>query len=291
MFFVSSFRKAAVINLLSFLFGWLKFVIFRKQITLRFRFLTPPIFSKQLVWDRKLRKIYSFEVNDDNEFATLSQIYGREDYNLSVLPQFRHIQSIYNEILENGKTPVILDLGGNVGFSSHYFSENFPESKIVYVEPSIENYRKAKLNVVGRNVDFIHGAIGSKSGKVSMVDPGLGNNGYRVETSRSGDVNMFSVPDILASLDQGKYQPFMIKIDIEGFERELFSSDTDWINLFGVLIIELHDIFFPGEANSANFLRAICGLNRDFVYMGENIFSVLNNHLSRGKKGDWYPQV
>ena len=180
MFIIGSSRKVAIINLLSFLFGWLKFVIFRRRITLRFRFLTPPNFSKQLIWDLKLRKILSFKVNDSNEFATLSQIYGREDYNLSVLPQFRHIQSIYDEILENGRTPVILDLGGNVGFSSHYFSENFPNSKIIYVEPSIENYRKAKLNVVGRNVDFIHGAIGSKSGKVRMVDPGLGNNGYRV---------------------------------------------------------------------------------------------------------------
>ena len=78
---------------------------------------------------------------------------------------------------------------------------------------------------------------------------------------------------------KNKYTPFIIKIDIEGFEEDLFSKNLEWVDLFPLLIIELHDWMLPKSSNSKNFLQAISKLNRDFVYIGENIFSISNTLL------------
>ena len=67
-----------------------------------------------------------------------------------------------------------------------------------------------------------------------------------------------------------------VKIDIEGFENELFSKNTEWIDNFPIIIIELHDWMLPKTCKSSNFLSSISKKNRDFLYSGENIFSIKN---------------
>ena len=77
-------------------------------------------------------------------------------------------------------------------------------------------------------------------------------------------------------LDNKDLLPFIVKIDIEGFEKDLFSANTEWVERFKLLIIETHDWMFPTQANSNNFLKVISKHNRDFVHKGENIFSISN---------------
>jgi len=72
------------------------------------------------------------------------------------------------------------------------------------------------------------------------------------------------------------FTPFIAKIDIEGAEEELFSADTGWVDEFPLLIIELHDGLIPTSASSRNFLRCMAERDRDFVYWGENVFSIAN---------------
>ena len=70
------------------------------------------------------------------------------------------------------------------------------------------------------------------------------------------------------------FEPFIAKIDIEGFEDDLFSKNTAWIDRFPLLIIELHDWMLPWKSTWRNVLSAVSGLNRDFIYISENVFSV-----------------
>jgi hypothetical protein len=70
--------------------------------------------------------------------------------------------------------------------------------------------------------------------------------------------------------------PFLCKIDIEGGERELFAEQTGWIDCFPLLVIELHDWLLPGQGVSRHFLREMAVRDRDFVYRGENVFSIAN---------------
>jgi hypothetical protein len=47
------------------------------------------------------------------------------------------------------------------------------------------------------------------------------------------------------------------------------------------MIVELHDWMLPRTANSANFLKAVAARNRDFVFRGENVFSIRNPWTGR----------
>jgi hypothetical protein len=71
--------------------------------------------------------------------------------------------------------------------------------------------------------------------------------------------------------------PFLLKIDIEGAEADLFSNNLEPFMAFYLVIVELHDWLLPGLANSRNFLAWHASSNRDFVYHGENVFSIDNS--------------
>jgi len=74
--------------------------------------------------------------------------------------------------------------------------------------------------------------------------------------------------------------PFIAKIDIEGGEAELFSSNCTWMGEFPLIIIELHDWMLAGKASSRNFLHAIAAYNFDVMLHGENLFCFNNDLLA-----------
>ena len=70
--------------------------------------------------------------------------------------------------------------------------------------------------------------------------------------------------------------PFIIKIDIEGFEGELFSRNTQWVKDFYLITMELHDWMLPKEATSKNFFKEHSKENRDCYLKGDMVFSIKN---------------
>lgn len=129
------------------------------------------------------------------------------------------------------------------------------------------------------NVVFIEAAIGNKNLIGKIVDTGLGNNAYRIATNLTDDkkdIEIITINNVLEEDFSKDTIPFIAKIDIEGFEKELFKDNLEWISRFPIIIIELHDWMMPKQANSKNFLKAISNHDRDFVFMGENVFSISN---------------
>jgi FkbM family methyltransferase len=217
-----------------------------------------------------------------SDWFTFDQIFIHEDYNLKFLKRYAEIQQLYTEIAKDG-VPLILDLGANIGLSSLYFHHVWNKSQIVAIEPSSQNYE-----ILTRNFDdnsklkSIMAGISSKITYLKLVDASAEKNAFTtcvVDNAEGGGVNGITVPAILLEFPEDKgYVPFIVKIDIEGFESDLFSENTEWIQEFPVLIIEMHDWLFPGQGTSSNFLKVISKLDRDFVYFGENVFSIRNNH-------------
>ena len=54
---------------------------------------------------------------------------------------------------------------------------------------------------------------------------------------------MVSINDLLKI--NNNYKLFIVKVDIEGFEQNLFLSNTNWIDNCMLIIIELHDWMIP----------------------------------------------
>jgi FkbM family methyltransferase len=269
-----SFQNGTVFPVLKKILYLLKFVLFRKVITTRFVSMSLPWRRNQYLFDRRVRKFIKILVHSENEYATFCQIFLRQDYEINGLHR-DDVDLAYSKILDQGGVPLIIDVGGNVGYASIYFRLAYPESRIVLLEPSNKNFKLAQQNSKEYAIDCLNVALGPYHGKVSITDPGLGDNALRVSLQEKGEIEMLTVSQILKQYFNTT--PFLIKIDIEGFEHELFMGDNSWVEKFPILIIELHDFCFPGKSKSQNFLRTISTLNRDFVYIGENVFSISNN--------------
>jgi hypothetical protein len=55
----------------------------------------------------------------------------------------------------------------------------------------------------------------------------------------------------------GNCTPFTAKIDIEGFESDLFSQNLEWLDEVFLVYIEPHDWLFPTQGTSRTFQRAM----------------------------------
>ncbi len=249
--------------------------VFRRKKS-RFIKWTPGIFSKQLIYDRSQKSFITVQSRDDIDVAVVRQIFVDEDYAMESPGHAEALKKYYAKIFESGKTPLIIDCGGNTGMATKYFSQTYKGSAIVCIEPEEQNMSMARVNNPSPGIQFMLAGIGHSDARADIVDPGQGNWAYRTETSDTGKTRIISVNSILSDPAYANCTPFIIKIDIEGFEKNLFEKNTEWLDAFPLLIIELHDWMLPRQATSNNFLRAISERNRDFIYRNENVFSISN---------------
>jgi FkbM family methyltransferase len=218
--------------------------------------------------------------SNSSDLDVFAQIFVDNDYNLRRFGRYPWICRLFNEI-ERGKTPLIVDCGANIGLSSLYFAKNWPSAHVIAVEPDHENFELMRRNVARHaNIQPVEAAVGGEDGQVRIADKGApewGRRTERVSGAAPDGITGLSIQSLIAMAPPPReYQPFLIKIDIEGAEKDLFSCNREWIAKFPILIIELHDWMLPGQGTSRNFLEAIAPLDRDFVFYGENIFSIAN---------------
>ena len=261
-----------------FIYFFIRFAKLLFSSSARYLRLTPCRRGKIFFYDKIYKTFFSVSAREHIDSGTADQIFTNNNYDLRFLQRYGEIIEIYNNICEQNMRPIIIDCGANIGFSSIHFSTTFPKAVIVSIEPEKNNFLLMKKNCNGLdNIEFLNKAIGATDGFVNIDNADAGNNAFRTSRSENneGDIEVVLVSSILKS--HKNCVPFIIKIDIEGFEKDLFSSNTEWVEKVPLLIIETHDWMLPKESNSHNFLNVITKLRRDFVHRGENIFSISNN--------------
>jgi FkbM family methyltransferase len=235
--------------------------------------ISPPSARPQLVYSKKARSLLRYQVRSDSDHAVVKHIFRHETYRFD-WGRAQELVKLYHDMVAAGLTPLILDLGANIGCSTTYFAAAFPKAQVVGVEPHDGNYRLAAANCRSPLIEMLHAGIAATAGRATIVNPDHGPQSYRTQTCSDGAIEMITVDGILRQHPDAV--PLMIKIDIEGFERDLFAQNTEWVAKFPLLIIELHDRQNPGAAVSRNFLKVISALDRDFLYRGENVYSFAN---------------
>ena len=267
-------------SITSLLFNLLKFIIKRRGFG-RFILLTPSIFQQQILYDRKLKRTVKIFIRDNIDLQTLKMIWLWGDYDLNRLRIGKNLEKLYMKLVTKNQTPLIVDLGGHAGISASYFAYNYSWAHIVVLEPDYLNYVQIQKNTSQyENVSVKNAAISDVCGRGELLDPGLGNDAYRMQFSRpEGAVTVVDIQEILADYSKPSFVPFLVKCDIEGSESQLFKSNTNWITDFSVLVIELHDWLFPGAETSKNFLKTISLLRGDIVQSGENTFFIQHTFL------------
>jgi FkbM family methyltransferase len=189
------------------------------------------------------------------------------------------IYAHYTSILDLKKRPLIIDCGANIGASSYFLAEEFPEALVVGVELESNNAKLAKKNNASKdNVNILHAAIGSERGAVEIENPEEANkDSFRVNADVNpgkDSIKMMSISDIEKLYPDSV--PFIAKIDIEGFENELFSKNTGWMKDFYLITIEIHDWMLPHKSPSQNFFREHSKESRDCYLRGDMVFSIKN---------------
>lgn len=203
----------------------------------------------------KLKHPFSIRSNA-YDYATFEEVILEEAYNISLAFEPRNI----------------IDGGGNIGLTAIFLSSKYPDATIISLEPDKENFKLLQQNAQAyKNIQSINMGIWNKQTNLLVKDEGQGNNGFFVvETDEvSNDViPSVSIYDIMKKMNW-KYID-ILKLDVEGAEKEIFSSGyQDWLPKTKVLIIELHDRIKAGCSKAV--LSAVSEYDFSLAISGENL--------------------
>jgi FkbM family methyltransferase len=149
----------------------------------------------------------------------------------------------------------IVDAGANIGLASLYFAHRFPKAKIVALEVDQSNFDLLVRNTKAyANVTCLKKALWSKQAQLNILNPTDEPWAFRVGEVANDDgtsIPALGVDDLLVEFESGRID--LLKMDIEGAEKEVFQNRTDkWIDRIGVIAVELHDHIAPGASQSLN---------------------------------------
>jgi FkbM family methyltransferase len=166
-----------------------------------------------------------------SDIPTFSQIFASNEYDMT----------------PNIQPKLIIDGGANVGYTTVYFANRFPEARIIAVEPEASNLEMLRQNtLLYPNVTIIEAAVWNKHTKLAIENPEDDKWAFRVMEGETGEraVRALTVEDIMQLT--GHRTIDILKLDIEGAEKEVFSDCGKWLGDVRVLMIELHDHLKPG---------------------------------------------
>jgi FkbM family methyltransferase len=137
---------------------------------------------------------------------------------------------------------VVVDLGANIGLTTTFLAERFPEARFVCVEPSPSNVAILRRNLawMGDRASIVEAAVSDRRGEISFDDGAWSWGGHILTGDPAGSrrVRCETVDSILAAA--GLDHVDLLKVDIEGAESMIFSARPEWLRTVKCVIIELH---------------------------------------------------
>lgn len=140
-----------------------------------------------------------------------------------------------------------MDAGANVGYSVLRLQSEYPNAKIVAIEPESRNLVQLKKNTSSLpNLSIESAALWSRSTRLKITSTSIDHNAFQVEEGADGNIEALTVRDIMERHRLPRID--LLKIDIEGSEKEVFESPhaEDWIPHVRMILVETHDRFKAG---------------------------------------------
>lgn len=150
----------------------------------------------------------------------------------------------YNVDLRGLNPQNILDVGANVGYTSVFFANAYPESRVFAFEPEMSNFELLKRNTSGYNhVLCSNLAIWNK--KENLKTTSNDYDSWSFSLTESGEVqngHTFQAISMNEVLQQVGGEIDILKLDVEGAEKEIFTPESAaWLKRVKIIIVELHD--------------------------------------------------
>jgi len=237
-----------------------------------FRFIKAKITNSTVVFKLEREDCkYPFQLRiPSSDIPTYKQIFIDNEYTFVVKTQPK----------------VIIDAGANIGLASIYFANRYPNAKIIAIEPEQSNFKILKENIAPySNIIPIQAALWNKNEQINLVDPGLGKWGFMTESKKSSECLLDNTCHLVTAMTMDKIMEKysldkidILKIDIEGAEKEVFADTSSWIGKVKSIVIELHERMKIGC--NENFYTGTQGFDDKWV-QGENIYVSRNSYLTR----------
>lgn len=198
-----------------------------------------------------------------SDVPTFAQIFIEEQYNSPSLPATANN---------------IVDLGANIGLSAVFFGLRYPQARILCVEPDGENFSAMTSNIaaLGDRVYKMQAAVWTRDGVVNLRTEdtrgqSLGAWGVQVGDAPSASGHRVACYTMETLLKMAMFDTVdILKVDIEGAEREIFSENTErWLPRVNMVVMETHDRFRPGSEEA---VRSALGAQfKELPRCGENL--------------------
>jgi FkbM family methyltransferase len=174
---------------------------------------------------------------------------------------------------------LIVDAGANVGYASILFANKYPHASILAIEPEPSNFAALAANIRPYpRIKAIRAALWHSAEAVAVdnSDESWATYVTGLESAKqcwSSEliVQGVTVHDLFEI--GGRDTIDILKLDVEGAEKEIFSApDCSWIGNTRMLIVELHDRMVPGCSSALE--QAIRPYSLRRMVRGENLVLV-----------------
>ena len=250
MRFFTFIKFLSVIDLLRYLFlkPFYQFVLLNKK------FSELSILHNQLsIIEIQLKKKV---INNDNEIV----IHNGNNFHLrkntsdiAVYHQIYYLKeykTVVDFILNQFKLQIdhIIDVGANIGCATCYFLEHFPNANVISIEPDHGNFNMLVKNTNWSNkVQTINAAVWDKSinlrKAVNFRDGREWSSSYEIDDNQIAEnaIKVVTLKEIVANAGLTGF--VLLKIDVEGAEKHLFTADSDlnYLQNIHFLALEIHD--------------------------------------------------
>ncbi len=188
----------------------------------------------------------------DSDLAVVRDVFVTRKLEVWVEPMQARITAAYEALLARGAVPVVIDAGAYNGATSIWYARLYPRAVVIALEPDPANFAVMQRNLADYPaVQAVEAALGGEPGWVSIVPAGQ-SWGIQTERAESG-CPAITVADAVARVPGGV--AFIVKMNIEGFERDVFSANTEWLDDVAMVHMSPHDWMLPGEGTSLPFQR------------------------------------
>jgi len=145
----------------------------------------------------------------------------------------------------------IIDAGANIGLASVFFCRNFANTRVLAIEPDLENFKALKhnmdLNGLTKNVTPIHAGIWGNTRKLNLSHAFRDGREWSLNLEEAnnadeGSIDAYSLEDLMQKYSFETID--FLKIDIEGGEKNLFDvweNDSSVLSKVRYLALEIHD--------------------------------------------------
>jgi len=194
---------------------------------------------------------------DGSDFQVFEEIFIDEEYAGGNLP---------------ARADYIIDAGANIGLFTLLMLKRYPKATIICIEPESTNFELLEKNVSSyRNVHCLKKALWHEGVSLMIKNRDSANWAFEIteqKIAREAEITALTMAELITGF--GLPCIDLIKIDIEGSEKELFSANLDWLAITKQVIVEIHEDTRPGAHQAV--MDALLSRNFTFVQSGPLYF-------------------